>query len=156
MPKSISELEKETYSKLLKAGKGLVFLHHSLASYQNWEEFKTIIGGKYHKEQNTPQSSTYQHDVDFKVKIMNQKSPVTEGVSDFDIHDEVYGNTEVLQEAGPILSTDHPLSSKVIGWIHRKENSRIVYIQPGHDKSAYTNHSYRKLVLQAIQYVTGK
>ena len=51
MPKTISEIEKESYYKLLKLGKGLVFLHHSLASYQDWDEFKTIIGGKYHEEQ---------------------------------------------------------------------------------------------------------
>lgn len=156
MPKSISEEEKLSYAKLLNAGKGLVFLHHSLASYQNWDEFKSIIGGRYHEEQNTPQSSTYQHDVDFKVKIEAANHPVTRGIHDFEIHDEVYGNTEVLSEVTPILSTDHPLSSKIIGWTHRKENSKIVYIQLGHDKAAFVNPNYRKLVRQAISYVSGQ
>jgi type 1 glutamine amidotransferase len=151
MPKSISDEEKETYQKLLEKGKGLVFLHHSLASYQGWDKYKTIIGGKYHEEQNTPQSSTYQHDINFKVKILKPNNPITNGVGDFDIHDEVYGNTEVLPEVTPILSTDHLLSNKIIGWAHQKENSKIVYIQLGHDKNAFTNSSYRKLVLQAIQ-----
>lgn len=104
MPKSISAEEKECYHKLLKAGKGLVFLHHSLASYQNWDEFKSIVGGKYHEEQNTPQSSTYQHDVDFKVKVEAPSHPVTRGIPDFEIHDEVYGNTEVLPDVIPLLT----------------------------------------------------
>jgi len=43
MPKSISEEEKDSYYQLFKLGKGLLFMHHSLASYQDWEEFKTII-----------------------------------------------------------------------------------------------------------------
>ena len=53
MPKTISDTEKESYYKLLKVGKGLLFLHHSLASYQDWKEFKTIIGGKYHEKEHT-------------------------------------------------------------------------------------------------------
>lgn len=156
MPKSISEEEKDAYHKLLKAGKGLVFLHHSLASYQNWDEFKSIVGGKYHEVQNTPESSTYQHDVDFKVKIAAANHPVTRGIPDFEIHDEVYGNTEVLPDVLPLLSVDHPQSSKIIGWTHRKGNSEIVYIQLGHDKAAFVNPNYRKLVRQAIDYVSAQ
>jgi uncharacterized protein len=153
MPRTISEAEKESYYKILKEGKGLLFLHHSLASYQDWSEFKSIIGGKYHEKRNLPSSSTYQHDVTFTVKIKDQAHPVTKGVADFDILDEVYGNTEVLAQVTPLLLADHPQSSKIIGWTHQKENSRIVYLQPGHDKNAYTNPNYRNLVVQAIFYV---
>jgi len=156
MPKTISETEKESYHKLLKLGKGLVFLHHSLASYQDWDEFKTIIGGKYHEEQNSPATSTYQHDVTFKVKIADPKHPVTIEIKDFEILDEVYGNTEVLPLVTPLLTTDHLLSSKVIGWTLKKENSRIVYLQPGHDNKAYFNPNYQKLVRQAIGYTAKK
>jgi hypothetical protein len=156
MPKTISEAEKESYNKLLKAGKGLVFLHHSLASYQQWDEFKTILGGKYHEEKNSPATSTYQHDLTFKVKITDPKHPVTKGISDFEILDEVYGNTEVLSGVTPLLTTNHPQSSKIIGWTHKIENSRIVYIQPGHDKNAWLNLNYQKLVWQAIAFVAEK
>ncbi len=156
MPKSITEAEKKSYDKLLKLGKGLVFLHHSLASYQEWDEFKTIIGGKYHEEKDSPASSTYQHDVQFKVKISDSKHPVTKGVTDFEILDEVYGNTEVLAGVTPLLTTDHPQSSKIIGWTHQKGDSQIVYLQPGHDKIGYFNPSYQKLVRQAIAFVADK
>lgn len=156
MPNSITAEEKESYHKLLKAGKGLVFLHHSLASCQNWDEYKSIVGGKYHEEQNTPQSSTYQHDVDFKVNVEINDHPVTRGISDFEIHDEVYGNTEVFPEVLPLLTVDHPQSSKIIGWTHKRENSEIVYIQLGHDGLAYQNRNYRQLVKQAIEFVSGE
>lgn len=156
MPKTISEVEKESYRKLLKSGKGLVFLHHSQCSYQAWDEYITIVGGKYHEEKNTPQTSTYQHDVTFAVKITDQKHPVTKGIKNFEILDEVYGNTEVLPGVTPLLTTDHPQSGKIIGWTHKKENSRIVYIQPGHDKNSWFNPNYQRLVKQAIAYVSEK
>ena len=156
MPKTISEPEKESYHKLLKAGKGLVFLHHSLASYQQWDEYKTIIGGKYHEEQNSPASSSYQHDINFTVTIKHPEYQVTKGISDFEILDEVYGNTEVLPDVTALLTTDHPQSSKTIGWTHQMGNSWIVYIELGHDKNAYFNPDYQKLVKQAIAFVAGK
>jgi type 1 glutamine amidotransferase len=141
MPKTITEAEKVSYHKLLKLGKGLLFLHHSLCSYQDWNEYKTIVGGKYHEEKNTPQSSTYQQDVSFTVKIADPKHPVTKGIKDFEILDEVYGNTEVLPEVIPLLTTNNSQSSPVIGWTHKKEKSRIVYIALGHDRNAYFNNS---------------
>lgn len=156
MPKVISEADKKNYDKLILAGKGLVFLHHSLASYQQWDEYISYIGGKYHEEKDSPKSSTYQHDVTFKIHITDPSHPVTKGISDFEILDEVYGNTEVLSEMTPLLTTGHPESNRVIGWIHQKGNSRIVYIQPGHNQHAFTNNSYCKLVQQAIAYVAKK
>ena len=153
MPRSISEAEKESYHKLLKLGKGLLFLHHSQCSYQEWGEYKTIVGGKYHEEKKSPQTSTYQHNVKFMVKIADMKHPVTKGIKDFEILDEVYGNTEVLPGVTPLLTTDHPQSSKVIGWAHKKEKSRIVYLQPGHDKNGWFNPNFQKLVKQAIAFV---
>jgi len=156
MPKSISEAEKESYHKLLKLGKGLVFLHHSLASYQDWDEYVTIIGGKYHEEQNSPHSSTYQHNVTFPLMIKNTKSPVTKGIDDFEILDEVYGNTEVLPKVTVLLTTNNPKSSAIIGWTHTKEKSRIVYIQPGHDYHSWTNPNYQQIVRQAIEFVSEK
>lgn len=156
MPKTISEEEKKSYDQLLKWGKGLLFLHHSLASYQNWEEFKTIIGGKYHEERNSPHSSTYRHDVTFPVVITDPTHAITKGITDFNILDEVYGNTEVLPHVKVLLTTDHPESTKIIGWTHMKKKSRIVYIQPGHDKNSWTNPSYQQMVSQAIGFVSEK
>lgn len=156
MPRTISEAEKESYHKLLKLGKGLVFLHHSLASYQDWDEFKTIIGGKYHEEINSPQSSTYQHNVKFQVMIKDKNNLVTKGVADFEVLDEVYGNAEVLPEVTVLLTTNNPKSSAIIGWTHSREKSRIVYIQPGHDNNSWTNPSYQQIVRQAIKYVAEK
>lgn len=156
MPKTISEADKINYEKLTQLGKGLVFLHHPLASYQQWDEFISYIGGKYHEEKNSTKSSTYQHDITFKIQIIEPNHPVTKGISDFEILDEVYGNIEVSPDVTPLLTTNHPKSSQTIGWTHQKGSSRIVYIQPGHDQHAFNNTFYRKLVWQAIAYTAKK
>lgn len=156
MPKSISEKEKESYYQLLKLGKGLLFLHHSLCSYQDWDGYKTIVGGKYYEEKDSPKSSTYQHDVTFPIMLADKKNPITKGMKDFRLLDEVYGNTEVLPGVKVLLRTDNPLSNPIIGWSHQMGKSRIVYIQPGHDKNSYTDANYRQLIQQAILYVSKR
>jgi len=93
--------------------------------------------------------------VKFSIYILDKSHPVTHGIKDFDLLDEVYGNLEVLPDVQPLLSTDHPKSNKLIGWTFTKESSKIVYIEPGHDKNTWTNPSYQKLIRQAIYYIAG-
>ncbi len=153
MYQEITEPQKEAYIKMLKDGKGMVFLHHSLVSYQEWPEFQNIIGGKYILSPSGKQSkSTYRHDVDINVDVVDGNHPVTKGMKNFVIHDEVYGNYVVNENVTPILKTQHPESSEIIGWEHLYKNSKIVYLQLGHDHHAYENENYRLLVLNAIMW----
>jgi type 1 glutamine amidotransferase len=161
MVEDISEEEKAAFVNLMKEGVGILFLHHSLSSYQNWDEYEKILGGKYYltaatKDGKPHEASTYQHDVEVPVHVVDPKHPVTRGVSDFILHDEVYGKCEVLPDMHPLLETSHPQSSKTIAWWHLYGKSRIVFIQPGHDHWAYENPVYRKLVKQAIVWVSGR
>ena len=148
MAKKIDDSQKTAFIQLLEQGKGMVFLHHSLASYQAWAEFEKIIGGRYEEG-----SSTYKHDLEVPVSIVSEDHPVTRGVNDFVIFDEVYGNFKVLPGAQALLKTTHPESGEVIGWTNQYGTSRIVYLQLGHDHHAYENPDYRRLVKQAIDWV---
>jgi len=161
MYQEIKDDQKAAFIKLLEEGKGVVFLHHSLASYQTWDEYEKILGGRYLlKEGLKPGESvplsTYQHDVEMNVKITDPGHPVTKGVPDFIIHDEVYNHFRVLPTVQPLLTTDHPQSGKTIGWTNQYAQSRIVFIQLGHDHSAYQNPYFRQLVFQAMQWVVKK
>lgn len=153
MVQDIDEIQKAAFLNMLKEGKGMVFLHHSLVSYQEWDEFEQIIGGRYFLSGQDQDSSTYRHDVEIPVKVIPDDHPVTTGLNDFTIHDEVYGNFKVLPRVHPLLSTTHPESGNIIGWTNTYGNSRIVYLQLGHDRYAYENPNYRRLLQQAIAWV---
>lgn len=147
----ISELQKKAFLEMLERGKGIVFLHHSLASYQDWDEFTQIRGGKYDLD-----SSTYAHGQDVLVKISDPKHHITRGLENFLIHDETYNLYEVLPGVYPLIQTDHSESESIIGWTNMYGNSRIVYLQPGHDNNAFSNPNYRKLVQRSIVWAGGR
>ena len=157
----ITEENQADFINFLKAGKGLLVLHHAIANYQQWPEYEKIVGGKYYL-QKTPVNgvdkprSTYLHDVDFKVHLADSTHPITRGLKDFDIHDETYGLFDMGPESHLLLTTEAPTSAKNIGWAKTYEGARVAYIQLGHDARAYQNPNYQQLVAQAIRWVAKK
>ena len=158
MTQEITEDQKKAFLDMLNKGKGLVFLHHSIASYQDWDEFMKILGARYYLgpsvyNGDSVPPSNYSHDLDVDIQVIDGKHPITEGVMDFRIHDEVYDDVIVIPGVHPLLGTGHPNSMDVVAWTNEYGNSRIVYIQMGHDNNAYSNENFRKIVNQAIKWV---
>ena len=159
MPQNISEQEKKDFTDCLKEGKGMVVWHHAYCSYQDWEEYQSIIGGRYYEQPWTDSNgvgqpaSTYEHDVQFHVKVADKNHPVTKGIKDFDILDETYGKGIVNPNVHILLTTDAPTSTPSIAWTNQYGKSKIVTILLGHDNHAWTNPSFVKFLTQAINWV---
>lgn len=155
MWKVISEKEKAAYLKLTKQGKPFLFMHHSIASYQNWPEFEKIFGGKYfEKSKDVPKKlhSTYKHDVWVDSKVV-ANHPATAGLSKMRFLDEIYGNVRISPNVTSLITTDHPESMKILAWENRYNESNIIYLQAGHDHHTYAEKDFRKLVEQSIKYL---
>jgi type 1 glutamine amidotransferase len=156
--KLISEEEKQGYYDLLEKGTGMVFLHHALVSYQNWPEFTQIIGGKYKQarfEGDTFDLSDYKHDIHLTL-VTNPNHPITKNVADFSIFDEGYINLQVIPSVNLLLTTNHEYSDSRMGWAHQVNNSRVVYLLPGHAKEGLHNPDYNKVIENSILWVTEK
>lgn len=154
----IDDKQKKSFLKIFESGTGALFLHHSIVSHQEWDEYEKIVGGRYfHKAYEDGGkkygASTYKHDQDFTVKIINKNHPVTKGMDDFEIHDETYLNYRVQKDVTPLLKTDYRESGEVLGWTHTYRNSKVVYIMPGHDKHAYGNKSFKTIIFNSIAYL---
>jgi type 1 glutamine amidotransferase len=161
MHQEITDEAKADFVARLKEGKGLVVLHHAIASYQQWPEYAKIIGARYYLAKTVVNGvekarSAYKEGVNIDIHIADSKHPITQGLSDFTVHDETYKLFDVADECHPLLTTEEPLSNKVIAWAKTYETARVVYIQSGHNHTAYENPNYRKLVAQAIKWAAAK
>jgi len=155
MWKDISFNEKAAYLKLTEMGKPFLFLHHSIASYQNWNKFEEIMGGKYIVKQpgvDEDLLSAFEHDVWVYGKV-EKYTPATKGLREVRFFDEVYDNVRISDKVIPLIKTKHPKSMDVIAWEHSYNASKIIYLQPGHDKRTYVEGDYRKLVAQSIRFL---
>ena len=50
---------------------------------------------------------------------------------------------------------DHPDGSNLIGWTRTPGSSRLVYLQCGDGPTAYANECFRRLIVNAIDWVAG-
>lgn len=161
MWQKISDEAKADFVARLKEGKGLLALHHSIANYQAWPEYETIIGGRYYLQKTMVKGvekaiSTWQHDVDFKVQVADAQHPITRGLKDFQIHDETYGGFDTSPNAHVLLTTQEPTSGKNLAWTKTYEGARVATIVLGHDHQAWENPNYRQLMLQALRWAAGR
>ena len=157
---SMTDAQRARFLSLFDKGIGLVVLHHAIVSYQHWPDYERIIGGKYPEEDGksgvvTPEVG-YKHDEEVPVVIVARDHPITAGMKDFTIHDEIYWGYWVGKEVTPLITTTHPKSAKPLAWVRTEKNSRIVYLQLGHDHQAYENQNYQQLVARSIQWAARR
>jgi len=125
--------------------------------------------------------SGYRHDIKYTVSKIGSH-PITEGIKDFEITDELYLAEIFEEDINPILSSsyefkdsnfysaaralegemysnkdwNHDDGSTIVGWTKNYENSAIVYLQFGDGPSSYKNKNFRKLIKQSIDWSINK
>lgn len=161
MTQQISDKRRENFLKLMDQGVGVVALHHCIAAYTGWPEFRKIIGGIFLLEDTEEngvvvKKSGYQHGLDVEVKVADKQHPITEGMSDFTIHDETYNKQLFEPDNHVLLTTDNPASDKPLAWVREYRKARVFYMQMGHGPHAFVDANYRLLVSRGIRWVAAK
>jgi len=174
---------KKNFIDRLSDGIGCVFLHHSLAGWPLWEEYSKIIGGKFlYKSAKVKgimsPDSGYRHFVNYNVTPIGDH-PITLGLEDFEIEDELYLAHVFENDINPILKSDyifkkdnfysasnalagnlnsndnwdHKDGSNIIGWTKNYKKSAITYLQFGDDGKSYKNENVRNIIKRSISWV---
>ena len=138
---------KTAFSRLGETAQGIVVLHHSLLAYPDWEPWGKITGladrgFEYHFGQQVP------------VRVNAADHPITAGVLDFEIKDETYVTKEPDEDSTILLSTNHALSTRAIGWTRPYKQSRVFCYQSGHDNQAWTHLAFMRILEQGIIWVS--
>jgi len=127
------------------------------------------------------QDSGYRHKVEHTVSVTREHA-LTAGVpARFPMTDELYLYEVFEEDVQPLLVSDyeftrdnfysataavrdgrmfdnagwqHPPGSNLVGWTREQGSSRIVYLQGGDDPVAYASEHYRRLIRNAIFWVS--
>ena len=174
---------KDDFLERLSEGKGCIFLHHSIAGWPMWDEYSNIIGGRFLykpgkiKGKKYPDSG-YRHFVNYKVSSVSEH-PITKGISDFEIEDELYLSHVFEEDINPLLKSnysfvrdnfysatnalkgkmnsnegwEHPDGSNLVGWTKSYKKSAITYLQFGDGVKSYENKNVRMLLRRSIYWV---
>lgn len=157
MSQDLDDAGRAHLQAFAEGGKGIVVLHHAIANYPNWEWWwKEVVGGRYvlKAEAGYP-ASDYKHDQWMEI-VPAQAHPIVRDIGPMRLLDETYQG--LWQAAGihPLLRTTHPASNPVVGWISPWPLSRVVYLQPGHDRFSQRHPAFQRLVRNAVLWAGGK
>jgi len=147
------------YLQLARQGIPMLFLHHAVCSFQRWDGYRKMVGGRYVMPGYTSDTSLlsdYRHDLILRIEVLDRNHPVNSGVNDFTIHDEGYTNIQVEEGIHPLLGTSHPDCHPLVGWVNRHEQSTCLYLMMGHDKNAYQNETFQQLLENSIRWLAGE
>jgi type 1 glutamine amidotransferase len=161
MVRGITAEQQKAFVALLKEGIGLVSLHHNLGAHRDWDEFTKIIGGKFVFEDSILEGqpyakSTWSHGEQMKVTVADAQHPIMAGLKDFEIHDETYGGYYTASGVHVLLKTDHPKNDPELAWTTSYGNSRVFFLMLGHDRHAWQNPAYGKILSQGIRWVADE
>ncbi len=173
---------RANFTSLVERGHGFVFLHHALAAWPTWDRYASVMGGRFRfvRGEEGPDSG-YRHAVEQRITPVADH-PVLAGLgSGFTICDELYLAETYDETITPLLVTDaeltdrtlwsawnavvgrrdtnegweHPPGSGVVAWVREHPSSRIVYLQFGDSAAAFANPAYRRLLTNALEWVSG-
>jgi type 1 glutamine amidotransferase len=155
MEDEISEGARANLMAFAEAGKGVVVLHHAICSFNDWDWYRDLVGGRYlRKPQGGMPASTYKHDLDLTVKPV-AKHPVVAGLPEFHIVDEGYKGKWMSPDVKVLLVAQHAENDGPVAWIGPYAKARVVGLQLGHDRAAHENPLFRTLVKNAILWTAA-
>ncbi len=151
---SITAQAQENLLEFVKNGKGFYVQHLASASFKEWEEFGKLCGRHWvmGKSGHGPRSV-------FRSKVVDREHPITKGIGDFDVDDELYAKLLGDEEIHVLVTADSDWSGRTEPLVFTRPygKGRVVHNAFGHDAKAILNPAVRQLVARGAEWAaTGK
>ena len=140
----ISEAEQDGLLGFLRQGKGLMALHAATINFDAWPEYAEVLGGRWEWEQTG--HGPYQPG--WRVHVVDREHPITRGVDDFEIHDELYHTLTITRHVHVLMTCLWGGRLQPMAWVQNYGGARVHYNALGHGVETFENPSFRKLLQQ--------
>jgi putative membrane-bound dehydrogenase-like protein len=143
---SVGETERARLEAFAHRGGGIVALHDAICG-TNAAWLKTLIGGaKQHGVTNWERGVT-------ELNFGDYRHPVTEGVSNFDLNDELFYRLHLMPETRA-LATIIRRTNEIVPqmWVYENGASRAFVSLQGHYYASFSLPHYRGLLLRGIAW----
>ncbi len=130
----------------MKGGKGLVAVHFACSSFQDWGEYRELLGRVWVK--NTGGHGPFGK---FTVNIKKPDHPIVKGLADFEANDELYAKLSGDAEIEVLATAHSEWSGKVEPIVFVKEygEGRVAHNVLGHGVGARKDENFKRLLARA-------
>ena len=148
------ETEKSLIN-FIREGGGFVTFHASSTAFYEWPEFKQISTGAWIN------GTKHGKPCAAHVNIQNLKHPITKGMADFCIYDELWENAEqnpgftVLATANNQFTIKDRLQNQPVVMVKTIGKGRIFHTTLGHDVRMMRNTGFQTLLLRGTEWAAS-
>jgi len=145
---------QENLLNFVKGGKGFFVQHLASASFPKWEEFGKLCGRKW-----VMGTSGHGPRAVFKANIADKQHPITAGLSDFDVDDELYAKLQGNEKIQVLVTADSDWSkaTEPLVFIQNYGQGRVVHNAFGHDRKALMTPNVQKIIARGTEWAaTGR
>jgi type 1 glutamine amidotransferase len=151
--------QQEALLDYVKSGHGYVSIHGADNAAPDWiPEWREMLGGVF-SHVGLPDSKTKQGT--FTVKIVNNDHPITRGLKDFELKDELYYKIQMQPgvEKEALATIDYDNGTWPVAWTRVYGKGRVFHTPLGHRSfgpgkdDPLANENLGKFVVQGIDWV---
>ena len=141
----LTDEQTESVIKFVEGGKALVGVHSSAVDKVS-PKYDKLLGGKYSGHSDEGKS---------KVRIADPNHPITAGMKDFEIVDEIYKlayepNTFQVLMDSEVQGVVYPIC-----WVKEYGKGKVTFLSLGHAEKAFKNENFQELVIRMVKWATG-
>jgi type 1 glutamine amidotransferase len=148
----ITEEQGTAVKEFVSEGGGFYSLHNNSHVSLSSKNYRDVMGGAYigHPPLRP-----------FRVRVVNKRHPITQGISDFMVNDEQHYVTydkkprHVILEAENIDGLEYEKygTKSIAGWAYEYGKGRVVFTAPGHTNHAMWAPPYLELQKRAVRWL---
>jgi uncharacterized protein len=151
--------QQEAIFDYVRSGHGYVSIHGADNAAKDWlPTWKEMLGGVF-SHFGLPDGKTRKGS--FVVKIAETSSPITQGLKDFNLTDELYYQMQMLPDVQPLATIDFQGATWPVAWTRNFGKGRVFHTVLGHrdfgpeKDDPLRNPSFGRLVVQGIDWVAA-
>lgn len=144
------------FLRYVKGGGGVVSIHAGASSFYGWNEYHQIGIGRWGKE------TGHGKQTKGKVYGFDKTHPITKGLRDFYITDEVWKKTDIHPNAKPLAfvsatdEKDGHLIKESAAFVNHFGKGRCFFTTLGHNERALLNTGLQTMLLRSAQWTAQK
>ncbi len=152
--------QQQAIFEFVRSGHGYVSIHGADNAAADWlPEWKDMLGGIF-SHVGQPDGKTRKGT--YMVKIADTASPITQGLKDFELTDELYYQMQMMADVQPLATIEHQGVAWPVAWTRTFGKGRVFHTNLGHtgwkdhpDYEPLRDPNLMRLIVQGMDWVVA-
>lgn len=149
---TLSDAGRAAIQGFVAAGGAVLALHTAAICFGEWPGWGEILGARWRWGQSfhPPEQRVHVH-------VEDGRHPITAGIADFEVDDEIFHDLERTAVLRPLLSARATPESAAqpLLWAREHGRGRVVYDALGHSADSIRHPVHRRILQQSARWLCG-